>query len=68
LKALPYPTNPIPRACRTCDSLAGLYCKSHECAVSDVKQTFQDGFCYARKIDGMLAPTDNKYGRMAPTA
>jgi hypothetical protein len=69
MKKLAFPTDPTPRACRTCDHRAGpFYCAHHKTDVRDVKQTFQSGNCYARQIDGLLAPTDNKYGRVVPSA
>ena len=63
MKPIPYPTNPVPRVCRHCDSLAGKYCKHYKTDLKTARQSFVNRLCYARRIDDLAAATDNKYGR-----
>ena len=67
-KCKSFPTDPTPRACRECDHRAGqFYCALQEADVRTVRQTFVKRNCYGRMVKGLLAATDNKYGRTAPT-
>jgi hypothetical protein len=47
--------------------VGAFYCKHYECDVRAAKQTFVSQNCYARTVKGLLAATDNKYGRAEPT-